>query len=132
MKWIALIGAVGVSAGTLAGTAVWGYSRWLDSEAPPPAVKKPATDSPFWEADPLPPRYWLQDYETLHEGMTHPEISQIVGDPGNEVSRSNAQVVYAWVNLDGTGMNATFIDDKLSAKSQLGLKKKLDRPAGAR
>lgn len=132
MKWIAIICAVAVSAGALAGSAVWGYARWLDSESRPAPVKKAQAAADFWEVDPLPPRYWLKDYEKLQEGQTYSETSEAVGDPGNEVSRSNGHVVYAWVNLDGTGMNATFIDDKLSTKSQLGLKKKVERPAGER
>lgn len=99
-----------------------GVSIWLRTEDPAPFAAKPPADSDLWQVDPLPPKIRLRDYEKLRDGMTHSEAAFAIGNPGKEIDRAGRRVIYAWTNLDGTGMNAAFDYGRLSRKSQLGLK----------
>lgn len=56
------------------------------------------------------------------EGMTYIAMSNIVGWAGEESSRSGNTVIYNWKNGNSGSLTATFINGKLTEKSQNGLK----------
>lgn len=68
----------------------------------------------------------LEKYNKIKNGMSYKEVVDIVGSEGTETSNSEIgkykTVVYKW---DGEGFSyliATFQNDKMSFKSQYGLK----------
>lgn len=67
----------------------------------------------------------LAEYERISEGMTYAEVTAIIGEPGEELSRSHlagyTTVMWSWSNADGSNMNAMFQNDGLITKAQLGL-----------
>ena len=67
----------------------------------------------------------LAKYSQLQTGMTYRESTDIIGAPGEEISRSDlagiVTVMYMWSNPSGSNMNAMLQDDALVTKAQLGL-----------
>lgn len=77
---------------------------------------------------PAPPRYTLDQFNRLRDGVSYDTISRMLGDPGTVMSEVNLAgihtVMIQWSNdnpLDG-GLNATFQNGRLIAKAQFGLK----------
>jgi len=67
----------------------------------------------------------LVRYKQVQAGMSIAKVETIVGE-GLETSRletaTSLTVSYMWQNADGSSMNATFQDNKLVTKAQVGLK----------
>lgn len=67
-----------------------------------------------------------QSYARVQTYMTYDEVTEIIGKPGQELSRSYVAgydtVMYQWVNGDGSNMNALFQNDRLVQKAQFGLR----------
>lgn len=75
----------------------------------------------------------LEQFQKIEVGMSYQEVVQIIGSEGEEISRNKIEgipgvmdlietVMYQWINVDGSNMNAIFQNDKLFQKSQFGLK----------
>ena len=73
-----------------------------------------------------PPVVTLAEYEQIRNGMSYSEVRSIIGESGQELSRSDlagyTTVMYSWANSNGSNMNAMFQNDKLVNKAQLGLR----------
>jgi len=58
--------------------------------------------------------------------MTYLNVMLIIGDPGEEISRSDiagyTTIMYSWVNSNGSKMNAMFQNNSLVSKAQFGLR----------
>jgi hypothetical protein len=69
----------------------------------------------------------LANYTKLESGMTYAQVVQILGEPGEELSRGSfggtTTVMYMWRGRGriGANMNAMFQDDRLISKAQFGL-----------
>lgn len=62
-------------------------------------------------------------YETcFSEGMSHIDVANIIGYQGDEAAKAGNSTSYTWEAPKGGMMSVTFVDDKLTAKSQQGLK----------
>lgn len=70
----------------------------------------------------------LANFQKLETGMTYEQVVEILGDPGEELSRSDiagyTTVMYSWNGEGGFGanMNAMFQNGKMVSKAQLGLR----------
>jgi hypothetical protein len=57
--------------------------------------------------------------------MSYQEVVAILGEPGEEISRSDlagtTMVMYQWSRWNGANMNAMFQNDALVTKAQFGL-----------
>lgn len=77
---------------------------------------------PVASAPPIVTKY---EYDQLTEGMSYAQVRTIIGAPGEEQSRSDlagiTTVMYAWMNSNGSNMNAIFQNDRLTTKAQFGL-----------
>ena len=64
-------------------------------------------------------------YDGIQAGMSYDQVREIMGEPGEEISRSDiagySAVMYIWKNSNGSNMNATFQNGKLINKAQFGL-----------
>ena len=64
-------------------------------------------------------------YERIQDGMTYDQVRAIIGQEGEELSRSDiagyTTVMYSWKNSNGSNMNAMFQNGKLVSKAQFGL-----------
>jgi len=70
-----------------------------------------------------PPIITLAEFLQIRDGMSHDEVSAIVGDGGTTAAQNGTQITYVW-NGDGPpGSNATvtFDGDAVVAKAQVGL-----------
>jgi len=74
----------------------------------------------------------MAQYESIRDGMSYEEVTQIVGTPGEENARNHLDgvegvmgsietVMYSWQNPDGSNMNAMFQNNRLVQKAQYGL-----------
>lgn len=67
----------------------------------------------------------MDKYNKINNGMSYDEVKGIL-DEGALTSESKIMnsdsVMYSWVNKNGSNMNVTFSDGKVSSKSQLNLK----------
>ncbi len=67
----------------------------------------------------------MAEYNRLQTGMTYQQAVEIIGAPGEELSRSELAgtltVMYSWSNLGGSNMNAMFQNNGLVNKAQFGL-----------
>ncbi len=74
----------------------------------------------------------LERFDRLQTGLSYQEVCQVVGVEGQELARCHFKgepgaiepletVVYAWINADGSRVNATFQNDRLIAYSHSGL-----------
>lgn len=65
------------------------------------------------------------EYDQIREGMTYDQVVRIIGAPGDEQSRTDlagfTTVMYAWMNSNGSNMNAMFQNGELVSKAQFGL-----------
>ena len=65
-------------------------------------------------------------YQQIQDGMTYEEVKEIIGNPGEELSRTSVGdytfTMYSWTNPNASNMTATFENDRLSSKSQFGLR----------
>jgi hypothetical protein len=75
----------------------------------------------------------MSEYQKVTNGMSYSQVALIIGEPGEEASRSNIEVVpgvtesietvsYQWINPNGSHMNAIFQNDRLITKTQAGLR----------
>lgn len=71
-----------------------------------------------------------QNYTDIKEGMKYSQVEEIIGSPGEEISRSKMDlgdgtsvltVMVQWQNPDGSNMNAMFQNNQLIQKAQYGL-----------
>lgn len=67
------------------------------------------------------------EYDSVDFGMTYDEVKEIVGGTGEIISESSvggssAMVVSYYGVTTGANANFTFLDGKVSAKSQIGVK----------
>ncbi len=73
-----------------------------------------------------PPVVTLAEYEQIREEMTYEQVRSIIGDPGEELSRSDiagyTTVMFSWSNPNGSNMNAMFQNGSLVNKAQFGLR----------
>ena len=64
------------------------------------------------------------EFDRIREGMTYEEVRRIIGASGEVQSSSDLvgikTVLYAWMNANGSNMNAMFQDGKLVQKHSLG------------
>ncbi len=64
-------------------------------------------------------------YERIQNSMTYDQVRAIIGQDGEELSRSDVAgyttVMYAWKNSNGSNMNAMFQNGRLVNKAQFGL-----------
>jgi hypothetical protein len=72
-------------------------------------------------------------FESIQEGMSYEDAVKIIGRAGEENASSTMPGVrgvmpsvqikmYSWINPDGSNMNASFQNDRLTTKAQFGLK----------
>jgi hypothetical protein len=65
-------------------------------------------------------------YLQIQKGMTYERVCEIIGSPGEEVSRSDiagySTVMYSWKRRGIANMNAMFQDGELITKAQFGLR----------
>lgn len=65
------------------------------------------------------------EYAQITDGMTYEDVVGVIGDPGEELSRSEMSgyvtVMYSWTNAGGSNMNAMFQNNQLINKAQFGL-----------
>jgi hypothetical protein len=65
------------------------------------------------------------EFDQIREGMTYEQVQRIIGAPGEVQSSSDLAgyktVMYAWMNSNGSNMNAMFQNGKLVQKAQFGL-----------
>jgi hypothetical protein len=68
----------------------------------------------------------LRQSDRLRVGITPQEAAKIFGTPGKHVASVGAQSVdmrtYQWANTDGSNATVTFMNDRLVAKAQFGLR----------
>jgi hypothetical protein len=73
------------------------------------------------------------EYDQIDTGISYRRAVAIIGENGEEISKSTMSavagvmdelvtVMYQWVNADGSNMNAMFQNDALMSKAQFGLK----------
>jgi hypothetical protein len=64
-------------------------------------------------------------YERIQDGMFYEQVVGIIGQEGQELSRSSvagySTVMYSWKNSNGSNMNAMFQNGRLVTKAQFGL-----------
>jgi hypothetical protein len=74
----------------------------------------------------LEPTVTMAKFSGLQTGMTYQQAVEIIGAPGEELSRSEiagfTTVMYAWKNPGGSNMNAMFQNGALVNKAQFGLR----------
>ena len=72
-----------------------------------------------------PPVVTRVKYEGIQEGMTYDQVRAVIGEAGDELSRSDiagyTTVMYSWKNSNGSNMNAMFQNGRLITKAQFGL-----------
>ena len=62
-------------------------------------------------------------YETcFSEGMSYIDVANIIGYKGEESAKAGNSTSHTWNGSKEGMMSATFVDDKLTAKTQQGLK----------
>lgn len=65
-------------------------------------------------------------YDAITEGMSYSQVVAIIGQEGEEQSRSKigdlTSVSYSWKNSTGSNMFAIFQNDKMTMKAQYGLR----------
>jgi hypothetical protein len=65
------------------------------------------------------------EFDQIREGMLYEEVVRIIGASGELQSSSDLAgfktVMYAWMNANGSNMNAMFQNGKLVQKAQFGL-----------
>jgi hypothetical protein len=65
------------------------------------------------------------NYLRIQTGMTYAEVIEILGEPGEELSRNElagtTTIMYAWKRWTGANMNALFQNGRLVQKAQFGL-----------
>ena len=80
-----------------------------------------------------PPIFTRAEYDRISEGMSYRQLVLIIGTEGTEfssrytpgisgVTESISTKMYSWENEDGSNMSAIFQNDRLTSKSQFGLK----------
>jgi hypothetical protein len=65
------------------------------------------------------------NYLRISNGMTYPEVVEILGETGEELSRVDlagyTTIMYGWKRWNGANMNAMFQNGRLVQKAQFGL-----------
>lgn len=73
-----------------------------------------------------PPTITGVKYESIQDGMSYAQVRAIIGEAGEELSRSDiagyTTVMYSWKNSNGSNMNAMFQNGRLVNKAQFGLR----------
>jgi hypothetical protein len=70
------------------------------------------------------------DFDRIQVARYYPEISSILGSPGEEISSTSVPAgigweiwkTYRWQNADGSYIIAKFLNDAMMRKEQFGLK----------
>ncbi|WP_410770309.1 hypothetical protein [Fontibacillus sp. BL9] len=85
------------------------------------ATLVPVDNGPSDQGDGV--RITLEQYEKTEVGMTHKEVSEILGGDGEAVSEAEDMVVYSYQGAGDLGANAVFSfhKGKLLTKAQAGL-----------
>ena len=90
------------------------------------AVAETTRSEPAEEPDEPSAGLTMENYLRIQNGMSYAEVVKILGEPGEEMSRSDiagiSTVMYGWKRWTGANMNAMFQDDRLITKAQFGLK----------
>ena len=69
-----------------------------------------------------PGKITLEQFNKIKQGMTYQEVVQILGREGELMSEAGSMRMYTWTNKDDfSNMNATFNNNRVAAKGQLGL-----------
>ena len=70
-------------------------------------------------------RITAEEYARLYDGMSYSEAVSVIGEPGEETSRTDmagyVTVAYSWKNYDGSNAIVMFQNNKLVSKAQYGL-----------
>ncbi|SJZ52992.1 DUF3862 domain-containing protein [Selenihalanaerobacter shriftii] len=70
--------------------------------------------------------YTKRQFEKIQTSMTYDEVTNLLGNDGNVVSRSSASLyntaAYLWQNQDGSNMTITFQNGEVISKRQNGLR----------
>jgi hypothetical protein len=84
-----------------------------------PRAKDLVHEGRLGEADALLKRSTISraQYEALQDGMSYPEVVNILGRPGVESGRAGSYVTYPWYNPDGPALAAGFVDDRMTSKN---------------
>lgn len=75
----------------------------------------------------------MEKFSKIQNGMSYKEVVSIIGSEGELISQNHIEgapgvmasidtAMYTWSNKSLSNMNATFQNDKLMSKAQLGLK----------
>jgi hypothetical protein len=146
---IGIAAAVTVGSVKAVDSAVKAADQELSKSAPPPVKRAasvsprkstiPATESPPVSAEPSAPApakssvITYDQYSRIENGMSYREVCEILGRGGEEISSNQIQgvkgvmpsvstVCYSWKNPMGPNMMCIFQNDKLTSKSQFGLR----------
>jgi hypothetical protein len=70
-------------------------------------------------------QFTLNKYYEIQNGMSYSEVVRILGDRGQELSRSEiggyTSSMYQWINPSGSSLTVMFSNDLVASKAQLGL-----------
>jgi len=92
----------------------------------PSSTSSPSTASSRGLFKALEPTVTMAEFSSLQTGMTYQQAVEIIGAPGEEMSRSDlagyTTVMYGWKNSGGSNMNAMFQNGALVNKAQFGLR----------
>jgi hypothetical protein len=64
----------------------------------------------------------LAQYQQLTDDMSYSEVVRIIGRSGEELASGGTTKAYVWRNEGGANITAWFLNDKLTAKAQFGLR----------
>lgn len=85
-----------------------------------------ASAAPSTEALPAPaptlPKVTMVEVNRLQTGMTYAEVKVLLGRDGYLGASEGGTQIYAWTNMDGGSLQATFKDGKLQDKVDFGIK----------
>jgi hypothetical protein len=74
----------------------------------------------------------LENFDQLRTGISYHDACKVIGSEGQELARCHFEgkagviepleiIIYAWINADGSNVNATFQNGRLLSTSQSGL-----------
>jgi hypothetical protein len=88
------------------------------------AAGEPATPSSEAVPAPVPtlPKVTMVEVNRLRTGMTYAEVKVLLGRDGYLGASERGTQIYAWTNMDGGSLQATFEDGKLQDKVDFGIK----------
>lgn len=90
------------------------------------AMSRDGSSSPTSSPRIFTPNVTMAEFAQLQTGMTYDQVVEIIGAPGEELSRSDiggfTTVMFAWKNANASNMNAMFQNGGLVNKAQFGLR----------